>query len=319
VMAGWAFAAKEPRVDYHGEFRRANSRAYTSLLVQYSGLDVLRYYGFGNETTSEESDDFYKVRQRSFTLLPSLTLPVGQEVELTLAPALQYSKTREGDQLIDLDAPYGSGSFGQVGGWARLRLDTRKALQTGTSTLRLPGSGSEGYPVGGAFVELKGAAFPKAWDVESAYGWVEGSASTYLPAGSRGRATLALRAGGRHMMGKYPYFQAASLGGGGVFGGEDTLRGFRPNRFIGDSSFYANADLRLYVSRFFVALPGDWGLFGFGDVGRVWLEGESSNTWHTSWGGGLWIALLSRSNAIAFTVAQSEQRTAFFIRAGFSF
>ena len=54
-------------------------------------------------------------------------------------------------------------------------------------------------------------------------------------------------------------------------------------------------------------------------VGRVWLDGETSDTWHPSWGGGLWIGLLSRSNAIAFTVAQSEERTAFYIRAGFSF
>jgi hypothetical protein len=54
-------------------------------------------------------------------------------------------------------------------------------------------------------------------------------------------------------------------------------------------------------------------------VGRVWYEGESSDTWHTSWGGGLWIGLLSRSNAVAFTVAKSDERTAFYIRAGFSF
>ena len=97
------------------------------------------------------------------------------------------------------------------------------------------------------------------------------------------------------------------------------MRGFPPNRFIGDSSLYGNADLRLYLSRFFLALPGEWGLFGFGDAGRVWLEGESSDTWHTSWGGGLWIGLLSRSNAVAFTVAQSDERTAFYVRAGFSF
>ena len=41
-----------------------------------------------------------------------------------------------------------------------------------------------------------GAVFPKAWDVEETYGWVEGNASTYLTAGSQGRATPALRAGG---------------------------------------------------------------------------------------------------------------------------
>jgi hemolysin activation/secretion protein len=117
---------------------------------------------------------------------------------------------------------------------------------------------------------------------------------------------------------KYPFHNAAAIGGAG-FSGQDAVRGFRPNRFIGDSSLYANADLRLYLSRFFVALPGEWGIFGFGDVGRVWLDAESSDTWHSSWGGGVWIGLLSRSNAVAFTFAQCDERTAFGIRAGFSF
>ena len=321
LRAGWAFVAEQPRVDYQAEFHHANSRAFASLFARYSGLDILRYYGVGNDTTSSESDDFYKVRARQLTLMPSVTLPVTKRVEFTVAPALQYSNTREGDQLIDQEKPYGAGSFGQVGGWARLKLDTRGALRDSASQIRLPGQGKGGgYPVRGFLVQATGAVFPKAWDVEKTYGWVEGSASTFLTAGSRGRATLALRAGGKHMIGDlYPYFQAASIGGGGAFSGEDTVRGFRRNRFIGDSSLYGNAELRLYLSRFFLALPGEWGLFGFGDTGRVWLEGESSDTWHTSWGGGMWIGLLARSNAIAFTVAKSEQRTAFYVRAGFSF
>jgi hypothetical protein len=162
--------------------------------------------------------------------------------------------------------------------------------------------------------------FPKAWDVEETYGWVEGSAATFWSAGSQGRATLALRAGGKHMLGDtYPYFSAATVGGGGLFSGLDEVRGLRPNRFIGDSSVYGNAELRLYVSRFFLALPGEWGLFGFGDVGRVWLDGETSDQWHTSWGGGIWIGLLARTNSVAFTIAQSDERTAFYVRAGFSF
>ena len=322
LRAGWAFGAKQPKVAYDADFHVASSRALLGVMASYSGLEVQRYYGFGNDTEAAEDDDFNKVRQRLATFAPSLSLPLGGPFDFTVAPALQYAKDEEGDRLVDQQRPYGYGEFGQVGGWARLRLDSRKPLgRAAGRSLQLPLRGSAGaYPVRGFYVEAIGAVFPKAWDVEETYGWVEGNASTYLTAGSQGRATLALRAGGKHMLGeKYPYFQAATAGGGGFFSGQDAVRGLHPNRFIGDSSLYGNADLRLYLSRFFLALPGEWGLFGFGDVGRVWYEGESSDTWHTSYGGGLWIGLLSRSNAVAFTVAKSDERTAFYIRAGFSF
>ena len=55
------------------------------------------------------------------------------------------------------------------------------------------------------------------------------------------------------------------------------------------------------------------------DTGSVWLDGESSDKWHTSWGGGIWIGILARTNSVAFTIAQSDERTAFYVRAGFSF
>ena len=191
---------------------------------------------------------------------------------------LRYARTEEGSRLVDVDQPYGAGDFGEVGGWVRLQLDTRAAYREGMATRTgIPGPfGKAGYPAKGFLLEAIAAGFPKAWDVEKSYGWLEGSAATYLTVGPKGRATLALRAGRpAHARRQVPVLQR----------GVDRRRrfllrlrrqsaGFRPNRFIGDSSLYFNGELRLYLSRFFVALPGEWGLFGFGDVGRVWLAGE---------------------------------------------
>jgi hypothetical protein len=317
--AGWAFGASQPSVRYEGTFHRPNSRVTTGVVARYSGLEVLRFYGFGNETEPLADDDLNKVRQKQVVFAPSLTLPVAGPLDFTLAPVLQYADTEEGERFVDAAKPYGYGEFGQVGGWARLRVDTRRSIRRSSIELPLRDQGPA-YPTSGVLVEATGAVFPEGWDVEETYGWVEGDASAYLSAGSNARATLALRAAGKHMLGgRYPFHNAAAIGGGGVFSGQDAVRGLHPNRFIGDSALWANADLRLYLSQFFLGIPGEWGIFGFGDVGRVWLEGQSSDTWHTSWGGGVWIGLLSRSNAIAFSVAQSDERTAFVIRAGFSF
>ncbi len=324
LRAGWALGAHQPRVEYEGLLRWENAKTELGVTARYSGLDILRYYGYGNETKADGTDDHHKVRHRQALIAPSLTFALARGLDFTLAPMLRHATTQAGTRLVDAERPYGAGDFGQAGGAVRLRLDTRRASAGGSS----PGnSRAVGYPTQGVLAEATSTVFPSLWDVKTAYGWVEGGASAYLSAGRNARATLALRTGGRQMFGggegetraRYPFFDLAMLGGGGFLSGTDTLRGFPQNRFIGDRSLYGNAELRLYLSRFFVALPGDWGLVGFADAGRVWLRGESSDAWHTSWGGGLWIALLARSNAVAFTVARSDERTIVYVRAGFSF
>lgn len=328
-QAGWAFGAQQPRLQYEGLFRREGSRGEVGVLARYSGVELLHYYGYGNDSGGTGADDRYRVRHRQLLIRPSLSVRPWDACELTIAPFLQHTTTTEGeDRLLDVERPYGAGSFGQLGGWLRVRFDTRQTTVTGTASHGgVTGAfGTMGYPTSGVLVEGVAAALPAAWDVERAYGWIEGSGSAYLTAGARQRATLALRAGGRRMLAgngptgaRYPFWNAAALGGGGLFSGDDTLRGFPSTRFIGDSSLYGNAELRLYVSRFFVTLPGEWGLLAFADAGRVFVRGESSSHWHPSWGGGLWVGLLSRSNAVAVTVARSEERTALSVRAGFSF
>ena len=36
-------------------------------------------------------------------------------------------------------------------------------------------------------------------------------------------------------------------------------------------------------------MPIQIGIFGGADVGRVWIDGEDSDTWHNSVGGGFWV------------------------------
>ena len=60
------------------------------------------------------------------------------------------------------------------------------------------------------------------------------------------------------------------------------------------------------------------GLTGFYDIGRVWLEGENSTTWHRGYGGGLWLAPFY-TTVVAFELAGSVEGTRFYIRLGFLF
>lgn len=95
---------------------------------------------------------------------------------------------------------------------------------------------------------------------------------------------VANRVGTAHNIGDYEFFNA------NILGGRTNLRGYRATRFYGDTFFYHNIDLRLKLFSFrSYIFPGQFGILGFHDTGRVWVDGESSNTWHTGKGFGIWI------------------------------
>ena len=102
-------------------------------------------------------------------------------------------------------------------------------------------------------------------------------------------------------------------------GGASTVRGLREDRFAGDAALYGNAELRARLGRFLVVLPGDFGVFGLADVGRVFLDGESSDVWHTGVGGGFWFAFLERAYTVSVAVARGDHRTALYLRSGFAY
>jgi len=106
----------------------------------------------------------------------------------------------------------------------------------------------------------------------------------YATVSDRSKITTVLRFGGGHIFTKNPeYFQALSLGA------NNYVRGFRKNRFSGTSMAYTSAEFRfkIFKSKSYV-LPGDVGLVGYYDMGRVWMKGEDSRKWHNSIGGGLY-------------------------------
>ena len=92
------------------------------------------------------------------------------------------------------------------------------------------------------------------------------------------------------------------------------MRGLPRHRYAGDSTLYgsvlrATARPLSTSSRFRFILPGTWGVLGFADVGRVWLDGEDSNLWHEGYGGGLWFAWLDRGNTVSAPSRAARART----------
>jgi hypothetical protein len=310
VRAGWSFRQGAGRADYLGEYHRENRRSSFGLYGYASGVEVLRFYGFGNETlqANPDDEDFNKVDANQFVFFPAYRIPFGKGGLLTIGPAVKYTETDGStDQFINTAQPYGVGKFGELAVNGVLSWDGRD---------------SSLFPRKGVFAAVRGTYFPEAWDVTEQFGEINGNVNAYLSAGEA--VTLALRAGGKKMFGPYPYFEAASIGEGGMGKAalaepEDTVRGFRARRYLGDSSLWGNSDVRLRVSRLRIIIPGTWGVHGFADTGRVWLEGETSDTWHVGVGGGIWMSFLKDRLAFSTGISHSKESDIIYFTGGFNY
>ena len=74
------------RAEYIGRYRFEQSRLTSGLEARASGLEVIRFYGFGNETPDVGDERLTRVRQTELMVLPSLRRDVGQAGEPRSAP-----------------------------------------------------------------------------------------------------------------------------------------------------------------------------------------------------------------------------------------
>ncbi len=299
LRVGWSFGRSEPIVDVRHLRRSVVGSTDLILAGRWSGVEVLDYYGQGNETSPAGSARYHRATHKQVTLNPAFGWGDGERTHLAVGPTLKHSSTdtTASGFVADTD-PYGSGSFTQAGLKASFELDRRDKS----------GTPSAGYVVRGG-----STWYPDILDVDRGpFGEVHGHAATYISPSSE-NPTLAVRVGGKKVWGTYPFAESAFLGGAG------TVRGPREQRYAGHASLYGSAELRVYVARLFLLTPTDVGFFGLSDVGRVYAAGEDSSTWHAAFGGGIWMAPLKRSSTMQISLARNEGRTAVYLGLGFAF
>ena len=326
---GLATNGLTPFAFYTGDFRRLLHDLDARVHFKYSGIQIIRFNGFGNDTQIPGASAFYKVEQRHIAFAPSLYFrktehdedvprgpkePLRSELTLRLGPSIKYSHTspdaNEDKFIYSLDRPvYGTGFFGQVGASGEVMYDTRN---------------NPAYPTRGFLVKAAGAVYPGTWDVESTFGSIDGRVHTYLMAPIPTNPTLALRVGGKKVWGTFPFHESAFLGGPGFAGigaPDSHLRGFRKNRFAGDTSLYANVELRLALAPIDLLVPGEFGVFVAVDAGRVFYaeDPDDADKWHTGVGGGFWLSFLKRKQTLSVAVIKGDDLTGVYLRAGFMF
>ena len=271
---------------YHGVFAQTFNNWDFELGGEFrSPLYSFNFYGLGNETRSfEETQDdanFHRVKQTYLLLSPLLARRFNDAAVFKIGVAyesheIQNTAGRFIEQISESLRPEVFGRIDFAGVKTILAIENLNAPAFPTHGLKL-------HSEIGWKTSLN--------DRTRNFAYLEGNLSIYQQLSSDGRFVIASRVGGKHIFNnKFEFYQGANLGGLGPNG---NIRGFRRERFTGKSSLYHNTDLRWEaISSNNELLPFTFGFLAGFDHGRVWLENDLSDTWHYSYGGGVWVSPL---------------------------
>ena len=296
-LDGGAATANDIRykLHYSGDFRTLISN--TSLFVEAgtTGLDIIHFYGLGNEKYFNGrglAEKDFEILNQITSLKASLGYPMDTNykwsagidakwVDLSLKPGSFNDLNRAEIPGINNDF---AGSF-TLG----FHYDSRDSGDSVEHPSRYaksnPASQGSTTALSGILLDLTGKYYPEFFGNQNAYGKISGEFRTYIPLVSSRYSRVVFRLGGEKIWGDYPFYEAAFLGG------STSLRGYDKQRFVGDASLYAGSELRLYMGTFNLFAPVKYGPLFFAETGRVFLDGEDSDAWHTGAGGGLWFSL----------------------------
>ena len=309
VRGAFTFATKPAGARLFVEFERRDVLRNIHLLLsaKATGIDVVRFFGYGNETQQTRAEEFYEAQVREVAFGAGISVSSSPKLVFKAGPFISFggTDTTNSTTLVGQQKPYGSGnfSFAGVGG----------SLEYSTLQSRAPVR----YQ---AMLEVLGA--PGWMDLDQGgFGRFSAEGRVLWGIGERQRVVLATRVGGVLLTGEPPFRQAARVGG------PFNLRGFRMDRFSGDrGSAYGSLETRVRMFRFNINfISADLGVLAFGDAGRVWNRNESSSKLHADFGGGLWASpslgwLPGFDDVVGrLDVAHSEEGTIFSIGTGFRF
>jgi hypothetical protein len=297
---------------------RTRSPVTGILYLAYTGIDLVNYFGQGNQTVIDpalSNAGFYQVRQEHLIAYPLLETalfgPVRGHVGALVKHVSSLPSTGTAASGI-----YGSQAMTLVSGELGLRLDTRSGVLAGIRGFRF---------------QLIGRHTPAIVSNADAFTKARAVASAAFGGRLLTDVFLDLHVAGEKNWGRFPFFESAFLGGtslppmlnlSGAMTGSP-LRGYDANRFAGDASAVGNAELRVALGRFTALLPFRYGLLALADVGRVFDSSQSSSLWHSAAGGGIWVAVFASAWAFQVgssfnaVIVRSDERTAFYLTTGF--
>ena len=276
----YAFATSAVRFKYTGDWLKAIGNADVVVHASVQAPDNTRnFFGVGNETSFDNNIRYYRTRMNLFQFETSLRWRRPKST-FSIGPSFQFYTFDKGDNQNKF-----INNVSELNSSDRLVIDREKLYVGAFVNFINNTKDNEMLPTLGSYIDFKVLGYQGVSNAARSFAQFNGSIALYKNLDGRANLVLANRFGGAVTVGNPAFYQYAYLGG------EGTLLGYRQYRFAGKHSFYNNLELRLKLGDFIsYVLPGQVGLMGLYDVGRVWERNDTSDNWHHGVGGGLYFS-----------------------------
>ncbi|HYV94534.1 MAG TPA: hypothetical protein VE978_22365 [Chitinophagales bacterium] len=249
------------------------------------------FYGAGNESPKlpDKTRDYYKSRFNGYDAFTGLQLVFCRRSSFNFTLYYKNNKpdTLSGDFQATPFTFFGEDDLNFFGANATIDLDFRDNPFAPKHGVRLFARQSFNH-----FNETDNENFANS---EVSLEFYQTS-RTFIP------ITLGIKGGAAHVTGDVPFYELNTVGR------TTGLRGYERDRFAGNTTAYLDNQITVEFGRVNTAVaPLNVGVFGFYDVGRVWIPDEVSDTWHTGYGGGFYFKPLFDILTTKFSIAFSEE------------
>ncbi len=299
LMVGHSFSTKAYNASYTGDWIHVIGKADIIIQAAAKAPNTQNYFGLGNETSFDKTGNYkryYRSRFSIYHLDPAFRWRTGKGSALTIGPSLSYYVADNEDNVGRLIA-----NPAKVGSYDSTTINKDK-LHLGVSLNYLSDRrNNKILPQWGTYINFRIQAYSGVGSYTKSFAQFIPEVALYKSLDAKSNLVLAERLGGTVGIGQAAFYQSAFIGGQG------NLLGYRQYRFAGKHSFYNNLELRIKLGD--VAsyiLPGQFGITGFYDIGRVWVTNDDSGKWHNGVGGGIYFAPASLISA-SFVMGHSTE------------
>jgi hypothetical protein len=310
LQVGYTLSKKSFIITYKADFKKAVGDNDLGINILSRGpRNVSNFFGLGNETVfvnqGNQRFDYYRNRYDYIFTDVRLYHRLGK---------WQVSGGVIGQYYTSSAANNGSKFFNEYNHrHPELNLFSTKVYAGLITGVNYDTRNSSSYPTIGVYWKNTLNSVTGITITNHTNGQLLSEFSFYLNPDKDSVLTIANRTGAGHFFGRGEFFQMMNLGG------MLSLQGFHTSRFIGNSMVFNDLELRLKLFDFNnYVLAGKLGMIVFNDAGRVWLDGESSNTIHDSYGGGLFITPYNKVILTA-VIGHSSDGNLLYLTTGFRF